>query len=186
MLMCMTCNCFKHNSKDIYYTAFSVILIKHMIVRPQLSVIMFGACLWGESVNSSSTHCQRRVRCNYCGQRWRLTSFMSRFALFHPCSTHRCLWLKQRAYCLLRALSRYSCCQSHCCSKSLKQFPHNFECGIRYVFVFVCESWPTSTHCGWSKYAPNESNMADGRHLEKSKHLNIFATDWPILTKFGM
>jgi len=36
----------------------------------------------------------------------------------------------------------------------------------------------TSTHCGWSKYAPNEFNMADGRHLEKSKkNLNIFATD---------
>ena len=28
--------------------------------------------------------------------------------------------------------------------------------------------------------------MADGRHLEKSKNINIFATDWPILTKFGM
>jgi len=25
----------------------------------------------------------------------------------------------------------------------------------------------------------------DGRHLEKSKNLNIFASNWPILTKFG-
>ena len=33
---------------------------------------------------------------------------------------------------------------------------------------------------------PNESNMADSRHCEKSKNLNIFATNWPILTKFGM
>jgi len=32
---------------------------------------------------------------------------------------------------------------------------------------------------------PNKSKMADGRHLEKSTNLNIFATDWPILTKFG-
>jgi len=31
--------------------------------------------------------------------------------------------------------------------------------------------WPTSTHSGWSKYAPNECNMVDGRHLEKSKIL---------------
>jgi len=28
--------------------------------------------------------------------------------------------------------------------------------------------------------------MADDRHLEKSKNLNIVATDGPILTKFGM
>jgi len=35
-----------------------------------------------------------------------------------------------------------------------------------------------STHCGWSKYAPNKSKIVDGRHLEKSKkNLNIFATD---------
>jgi len=29
--MCTTCNCFKHKSNDIYYTAFTVILIKNMI-----------------------------------------------------------------------------------------------------------------------------------------------------------
>jgi len=28
--------------------------------------------------------------------------------------------------------------------------------------------------------------MAQGRHLEKLKNLNIIATDRPILTKFGM
>jgi len=27
--------------------------------------------------------------------------------------------------------------------------------------------------------------IQDGGHLEKSKNLNIVATDWPILTKFG-
>jgi len=32
---------------------------------------------------------------------------------------------------------------------------------------------------------PNKSKMADGRHLEKSKNHNIFATNWPIMTKFG-
>jgi len=32
------------------------------------------------------------------------------------------------------------------------------------------------SHCWWSKYTPNKSKMADGRHLEKSKNLNIFAT----------
>ena len=36
------------------------------------------------------------------------------------------------------------------------------------------------------KYAPNKSKMAEGRHLEKWKNLYIFATDWPIVTKFGM
>jgi len=34
-----------------------------------------------------------------------------------------------------------------------------------------------STHYVWSKYAPNKSKMADGRHLEKSNNLNIFAID---------
>jgi len=29
--MCTTCNYFKHKSNDIYYTAFTVILIKNMI-----------------------------------------------------------------------------------------------------------------------------------------------------------
>jgi len=47
-LMCKTCNCFKHKSTDIYYTAFRVILIKN---------IVFGACLWGEPVNSLSAAC---------------------------------------------------------------------------------------------------------------------------------
>ena len=32
-LMCTTCNCFKHKSKDIYYTAFRVILIKNLIKK---------------------------------------------------------------------------------------------------------------------------------------------------------
>ena len=41
-----------------------------------------------------------------------------------------------------------------------------------------------STHCGWSKNAPNKSKMANRRILAKSKNLNIFATDWPIVTKF--
>jgi len=27
-----------------------------------------------------------------------------------------------------------------------------------------------SSHCGWSKYVPNKSQMAEGRHLEKSKN----------------
>jgi len=31
----------------------------------------------------------------------------------------------------------------------------------------------------------SKSKIADGRHLEKSKNLHIFATDGPILTKFG-
>jgi len=43
-----------------------------------------------------------------------------------------------------------------------------------------------STHCGWSKYAPNKSKMADDCHLEKSKNLNIFTSDWPMSTKSGM
>jgi len=30
-LMCTTCNCFKHKSSDIYYTALTVIFIKNMI-----------------------------------------------------------------------------------------------------------------------------------------------------------
>jgi len=30
-LMCTTCNCFKHKSNYIYYTTFTVILIKNMI-----------------------------------------------------------------------------------------------------------------------------------------------------------
>jgi len=33
---------------------------------------------------------------------------------------------------------------------------------------------------------PKDIQDGGGRHLEKSKNLNIFATDWPILTKFGM
>ena len=45
---------------------------------------------------------------------------------------------------------------------------------------------PPSALCRWSKYAPNKSKMAVGRHLEKSKNLNIFATNSPILTKFDI
>ena len=37
----------------------------------------------------------------------------------------------------LRANSMCQCCRSHCCSKSLKQYPYKFECGVRYVFGFV-------------------------------------------------
>ena len=39
----------------------------------------------------------------------------------------------------LRANSMCQCCRSHCCSKSLEQYPYNFECGVRYVFGFVGE-----------------------------------------------
>ena len=41
------------------------------------------------------------------------------------------------------------------------------------------------TLCGWSKYAPNKSKIADGRHLEKSKNRYIYTTNFPFLTKFG-
>jgi len=33
---------------------------------------------------------------------------------------------------------------------------------------------------------PSKIQDGDGGHLEKSKNLNIFATNSPILTKFGM
>ena len=30
-------------------------------------------------------------------------------------------------------------CRSHCCSKSLKQYPYNFQCGVRYVGpIWIC------------------------------------------------
>ena len=37
----------------------------------------------------------------------------------------------------------------------------------------------------YSKLQFKNSNMADSRHLEKSKIRNISATDWPILMKFS-
>ena len=37
----------------------------------------------------------------------------------------------------LRANSMCQCCRSHCCSKSLKQYPYKFEYGVKYVFGFV-------------------------------------------------
>ena len=56
---------------------------------------------------------------------------------------YRRLWLKQRAYAAyLRANSMRQCCRSHCCSKSLKQYPYNFEYGVKYMWWI----------CAWNNY----------------------------------
>jgi len=46
---------------------------------------------------------------------------------------------------------------------------------------------PPSTICGWSKYDPNKSQMADGHchHLVKSKNHDISESVWMNLIKFG-
>ena len=50
-------------------------------------------------------------------------------------------WLTARRNCSVSypPLSNRDTHALHCCYKSLKQYPYNFECGIRYVFGFVRE-----------------------------------------------
>ena len=50
-------------------------------------------------------------------------------------------WLTARRNCSVSyaPLSNRNTHTLHCCSKSLKQYPYNFECGVRYVFGFVRE-----------------------------------------------
>ena len=50
-------------------------------------------------------------------------------------------WLTARRNCSVSyaPLSNRDTHALHCCSKSLKQYPYNFECFVRYVFGFVRE-----------------------------------------------
>jgi len=60
--------------------------------------------------------------------------------------------------------------------------PHITRTTASIITKFCRVIETSSTHCGWSKYAPDKSKMADNRHLKKN--CSISTTDWPILTKF--
>ena len=145
--MCTTCNCFKHKSNDIYYTAFTVILIKNMINKrnhtmttvhhvSQCSSLRYSfsfshKCpgLVGETTLVDLTLLttawakwnQQPEIATSPNTDWKAAAVASsksamalvgEKSLLHCCSTHRRLWLKQRACCLL----------------TYKQYPYNFEC----------------------------------------------------------
>ena len=51
-----------------------------------------------------------------------------------------------------------------------KYWKFHFKSATKFCTVI---KRPSSTLRGWSKYSPNKSKMADGRHLEKSKNRDI-------------
>jgi len=113
--MCTTCNCFKHKPNDIYYTAFTVILIKNMINKRNHTI-------WPQYVVSQCSS----LRYSFTKLCPGLVGANSLTAVFD--------WNNVLAA-YLRAKSRCQCCRSHCCSNSLKQYPYNFEC-IRLLLFY--------------------------------------------------
>jgi len=63
--------------------------------------------------------------------------------------------------------------------------PHCRNYRIYFNQILHSDRDNPSTLRGLFQYAYNQLNMADGRHLEKSKNGYISATVWPIGTKFG-
>jgi len=115
-----TFNCFKHKSNDIYYTTFTVILIKNMVNKRNHTMT---TVLVYVTVSVSVTNVQAYlVRVHDCNR--------MRYAKTRITMLITALQSGQ-----LRAKSRCQCCRSHCCSNSPKQYPYNFEC-IRLLLFY--------------------------------------------------
>ena len=61
----------------------------------------------------------------------------------------------------------------------------NLKIQDRPISQCACATTTANAHCGWSKYEPSKSRMANGRHFGKQLNCNTYAIVLRILMKFG-
>ena len=145
--MCTTCNCFKHKSKDIYYTASRSSYTYQKYGAPMQSLRSVPTNILHNTVMVCLQQLALLVQ-TLRPTRWQQSS-SELSACWMGCSASVwAAWLTARRNCSVSyaLLSNRDTHTLHCCSKSLKQYSYNFECGVRYVFGFVRKIITCHTH----------------------------------------
>ena len=96
--MCTTCNCFKHKSKDIYYTAFRVILIKNMINKRNHTMT---------TVRHDSQYCSLRYSFSF-SHKFRGLVGSSSLLQSWPYAKTRIIMHQKRIKCITAMVNRWS------------------------------------------------------------------------------